>query len=279
MRVVVALVAVVGVLAQDARPPVLATAVSTLAERHTSRWTAGDPLANIAGSCQTASAVPPYAVTCAAANPREPRAGRRYFYSVVLFRDLEETLYLAACAATVRDSFCGDLQAGQTLPAEVEGDTIRVVIRDEQLPLRILERRPKPTTIDSPTPGTPSNARPSAGTPSAVPYSKVAESRGAPSQVRPSEVSVAAGAPSLAPPSEVSVAAASPASARLFLYCSVGSALVYVDNQQFGSPPVDVPLLPGRHTIEVRARGFRRWTRTVNIPAGGVVKVTAELRR
>ena len=278
MRVIAALLTVVAALPQET-VSVVPTAVYTAAEHHTTRWAEDNPIAKIAGACRITSATPPYAVACSSPAPSEPRTGRRYFYSVVLFRNLEETLYLAACANTSRESTCGDLGSGQTFSAEVEEGTIRIIARDEQLPLRILERRPKPVTVDSPTRGIPSQVRLSAGAPSAVPYSKVSESRGSPSQTLPSEVSVSSGAPSIAPPSETSVPVASPTGARLYLYCAVGSARVYVDNQWLGSPPIEAPLLPGRHAIAVRAEGFREWSRTVNIPAGGVTKLTAELRR
>ena len=265
--------------AQD-RPGVLPTAVYTLADHHTTRWAGDrDPLMRIYGVCQITPAQESHTLSCSGPPVSQARTGRRHYYSVVLFRDLNETLYLAACSAVSRESRCDDLKAGQTFSAEVEKQAIRIVISDEQLPLRILEKRPKPVTIDSPTQGTPSQVRPSAGAPSSIPYSRVSESRGTPSNVRPSDVSVAAGAPSAAPPSEVSSAVVSPTGARLYVYCSSGSARVYVDDQLIGNPPVDVPLLPGRHRVVVRAPGFRNWERRIDTPAGKSTRVTAELRQ
>ena len=281
LRTLAAILAAVPLVAQETRPAgPFPTAVYTLADHHTTRWTSErDPLAKIAGVCQIVPGPPLYTLACSAPPVSEPRTGRRHFYSVVLFRDLEENLYLAACASDARNDRCGDLKAGQTFSAEVEERVIRIVIGDVQLPLRILGMRPRPTSIDSPTRGTPSQVRFSAGAPSLVPYSKVSESRGTPSNVRPSEVSTAAAAPSLAPPSEVSTAAASPAGARLYVYCSAGAARVYVDNQLIGPAPIDVPLIPGRHTVRVQAPGFRVWVRTIEIPGGRTTKLTAELQR
>jgi hypothetical protein len=59
----------------------------------------------------------------------------------------------------------------------------------------------------------------------------------------------------------------------------VGSAQVFVDNQLVGAGTVEVPLLPGRHTVVVRARGYRPWTQTVQLQPGGIARLTAELRR
>ncbi len=264
-------------IAAEARTP---TAVHGLAERRTSRWTAdSDPLTKISGACRIAPAGATFTLECAGPPGDEPRAGRQHFYTVVLFRDLEETLYAAACARVTRNDPCDQLKAGQTFSAEVDDRTLHIVFGGEQLPLRIFEKRPRAVTIDSPTRGTPSKAGFSAGTPSAAPYSQVAASKGTPSGVQPSEAAIAAGAPARGAPSEVAPAVAAPTAGRLHVYCSVGSAQVYVDTQLLGRAPVEAPVLPGRHTITVRARGFRDWSRTVEVPAGRVVRLTAELRR
>ena len=108
------------------------TAVYTLADHHTTRWTGErDPLTKIAGVCRITSGAGTETLTCSRPPVSEPRTGRRHFYSVVLFRDLEETLYMAACSDLLRESLCDLLRAGQTFSAEVEEQTIRVVIRDE----------------------------------------------------------------------------------------------------------------------------------------------------
>ncbi len=257
-----------------------ATAVDILADHHTSRWTsAGEPLLEISGACSVIVSPPSYRLDCSTASVLEPRGGRRHFFSIVLFRDLDGNVYMAACSASSAESRCGDLKAGQTFSAEVEGQIIRIVMGGGQLPLRILEFYPRPIAFDSLTRGTPSQLRPSVGAPSNAPYSEVAESRGSPSDVRPSEFSMAAGAPSAALPSDVSAALVSPNGARLYLYSSRGSAQVYVDGQLIGHPPIDVPLLPGRHTVLVREPGFRDWFSRIEIPAGTIAKITAELRR
>jgi len=258
--------------------PVL-TAVYSLATHQTTRWTTErDPLAKIAGACRIAPGSPLPSVMCTAP-PREPRLGGRYYYSVVLFRDLEENLYLTACAAPSRDTRCNELQPGQTFSAELEEQTVRIVVDQEQLPLRLLESRPKPRTIDSPTEGTPSQVRPTPGTPSVVSWSRIPPAAGSPSQVTPSAASVTVGAPSQAPVSEVSTAVAAPTSSRLILYCATPEARVFVDGKLAGTAPIELPVLPGRHTISVRAPSFREWSRTVVIAPGGSVKVSANLER
>lgn len=266
--------------AAAAAQPVL-TAVYTLADHHTTRWTAErDPLRKIAGVCRiTTPAVPAFTLACVGPPVWDPRTGRRYFYGVTLFRDLEENLYLAACAATTRNDRCNDLKAGQTFSAEVEEQTIRVVVDDEQLPLRILEFRPKPKTIDSPTPGTPSQVKPTSGAPSVVSWSKAPPSNGAPSQVQPSKVTVTSGAPSQVPISEVSVAVAAPTAGRLTVYCATAEARVSIDGKAAGPAPLEIAVIPGRHSVRVEAPGGREWNRTVVVPPGGQVKITAELPR
>jgi hypothetical protein len=256
------------------------TAVYALADHHTIRWTAEqDPVRKIAGVCRIVSGATVPTLACAGPAVSEPRTGRRYLYSVVLFRDLEENLYLAACAASTRQDRCNDLRAGQTFSAEVEEQSIRVVIDEEQLGMRVLEHRPKPVTIDSPTRGAPSQVKPSPGSPSIVSWSKAPASNGAPSQIRPSEVSVAAGAPSRVSTSEVSTATASPRFGRLTLYCEAPHARVFIDGKLVGTAPLETPVLPGRHLVRVVAPGRPEWMRTVVIPPGGSVKVAAELGR
>lgn len=266
--------------ASAAAQPVL-TAVYTLADHHTTRWTADrDPLRKIAGVCLIAPGTPAPTLTCATSSPAaEPRTGRRYFYGVTLFRDLEENLYLAACADLTRLTRCNDLKAGQTFSAEVEDQTIRIVVDQEQVPLRILEFRSKPRTIDSPTLGTPSQVKASAGAPSVVSWSKASLSTGAPSQVWPSAAPVTSGAPSQVPISDVSTAVAAPTAGRLTLYCSTPRAQVFIDGKPVGTAPLEIPVIPGRHTVWVQADGRGQWSRTVVVPPGGSVKVTAELGR
>jgi len=259
--------------------PVL-TAVHALADHHTSRWTTDrDAVRRIAGVCRIVPSSPVFTLACSGAPPGEPRAGRRYFYTVVLLRDLEENIYLAACAEPVRNTRCDELKAGQTFSAEVEDQTLRIVIEEEQLPMRILESRPKPVSIDSPTRGTPSQTRPSPGTPSNVPWSKVSEARGSPSQVQPSSASVTSGAPSKVSVPDVSVAAAAPTAGRLTLYCAASQARVWVNGRLAGVAPLEIPVVPGRHAIRVQAPGHKEWTRTVIVLPGGAVKVTADLER
>jgi hypothetical protein len=277
MRILGPLVVSVCLLGQQAPLP---TAVHSIADFHTSRWTAEtDPLASLTGVCRITPTGESVTLRCAPPPSREAKTSRQYNYTFVLFQDLEQTLYLTACVRLTAQDPCGGLTTGQTFSAEVQDRTLRIVYAGRQYPLRILERRPRARRIDSPARGTPSGARPSTGTPSRVPYSQVQATLGTPSSIRPSEAPASDGAPSQVVPSDVRPSAASPTSARLHLRCAVGSAQVFVDNQLVGTGTVEVPLLPGRHTVVVRARGYRPWTQTVQLQPGGIARLTAELRR
>ncbi len=267
--------------AQEVPPQVpILTAVYTRAAYHTARRTTErDPFAAAAGSCAIAPADSSFTLNCQSPSPPKRRSGRRYYYSIVLFQDLNDTVYLAACYAGARESRCGDLKEGQTFPAEVQDRNIRIVMRGEQLPLRILETRPRPVSIDSPTSGTPSEVRPSAGTPSRAPYSNVPFTAGTPSNVRSSDVPPSPGSPSNVPLSQVSPSIASAFGARLYVYCDNGAAQVSVDGQVVGRPPLEIPLPPGRHTVVVQAHGYPSWVRQVDVPAGQTTRITADLRR
>ena len=268
-------------LAQDARQDsVFLTAVHTLSDHHTARWTSDpDPLKKVDGVCRIVPGGALFTLSCAAAPAIEPRIGRRQYYGLALFRDLEENLYMAACAATARNTLCDDVRAGQTFSAEVEGQSIRVVVRGEQLAMRILENRPRPQEIDSPTRGTPSQVKPAPGTPSNPSWSRPSVTDGAPSVVKPSDVSAAAPAASIVAPSETSIATSSPTAARLHVNCSNGAAWIFVDSRLIGSPPVEVPVRPGPHLVTVRVPGHRDWVQRVDVSAGRTTTVTAELSR
>jgi len=275
------LAAPLSVLAQPTPPAeALATSVYTLDEHHTSRRTeAKDPLEPISGVCRIAGSEGSWSLECSGPPGRAARTGREHHYTVALFLDLDRTLYLAACSDPNPDSRCQGVKAGVAFPSEVEDRTLRLGVGSEQILLRILETRRRPATIDSPARGTPSQTRPSTGAPSLIPYSGVEDSRGTSSQVTASQVSQSAGAPSDTPPSKPSIAVAPPTGGRLSLYCANVSANVYIDKQWMGHPPLEAPLPPGRHTVVVRARGYRGWSRSVDIPAGATVRLRAELQR
>lgn len=265
--------------ASAARAQPAQTAVYTLADHHTTRFTEDrDPLAKMAGACRIGPGDPLPTLACGPP-PAGRRIGGRHFYAFALFRDLEENLYLAACSATARDTPCSLIRAGQTFTAEVDDTQIRIVIAGAQLPLRIMEARPRPISIDSPTRGAPSAVRAASGAPSSPSWSKVSESRGAPSDVAPSAAPESAGAPTRLSRSEVSTAASSPTAGRLYLYCPAATARVWVDGRWVGPPPLEIPVIPGRHSVLVRAAGFKDWSQTVQVPAGGSVRLTAELER
>jgi hypothetical protein len=262
-------------------PAPLLTAVYTIADLHPiRRTTERDPVTKIAGLCQIVPGLPLASLSCTSDPLREDRTGRRYYYSVVLLRDLHEELYLAACSSLLRESICGELRAGQTFPAEVEGGVIRLVTAGQQLSLRILEHRGPPVDIDSPTAGTPSQVKPTAGTPSNVPYSNIPETAGTPSNIVPSAASLTTGSASSLPLSEPSSSLGSPNGAsRLYLEASASPAGVYIDNQWVGYAPQMLPLVPGQHTIRVEAKGVPAWAQTIRLGPGETLRLRADLGR
>ena len=277
----IAMLCAAAALAQDAAPePLLLTAVSARAAYHTTRRvTERDPLAPAADFCIIVPEQTSFKLSCTSRPTSDRGSGRRYYYSIVLFQDLDQAAYLAACSSTVRDSLCGELAEGQTFSAEVQDRAIRIVTRGQQLPLRILERRPPPVSIDSPTRGTPSEVKPATGTPSQVPYSNAPPAQGTPSNIRPSEAPRSGGTPSNLPISQVSTAVASPGAAKLYLYCDNGLAQVFVDDQPMGNAPLETPIVPGRHTVIVKADGFEDWIRRIDFTAGQTTRLTAKLEK
>lgn len=64
----------------------------------------------------------------------------------------------------------------------------------------------------------------------------------------------------------------------LQIVSNVANAQVFVDNVLVGNAPTNVNVAVGQHTVRVTAPGFQDFNTTVNVSAGGVVTVRANLQ-
>jgi hypothetical protein len=224
----------------------------------------------------------------------------------VLFRDLDETLYLAGCpliedpsqpsAGTQGDpsqqkqpsgqerdesglrlrdeADCNDLEAGQTFSAEVEKDVIRIVMRGRQLPLTLFAVDPKVLALGDPSPlkvsDTPPSSRSQPIDPSQLPAQPEPKWSPPPLEGVASSVSK--------PASGAGVPGAKTAlrTGRFVLECSQGPAEVYLDDAYVGNCPVDLPLIAGPHAVTVRRTGKDEWRREFRVEAGGTVRLKVD---
>ena len=230
--------------------------------------------------------------------------------AVALFRDLNEVLYVAGCPriedpaktavasealdiatpeapeakrneesevglrlADARD--CLRLDAAQTFSAEVESDEIRIVIRGRQLPLTLLEARPKPLALGDPrSPKISANSptsRPAGGIdPSQLPEQP--EPKWSPPPLREGTGTVAkAGAGTGVAGAKTDLRAG-----RFVIECAQGPAQVYIDDAYMGACPVDTPLIAGEHAVTVRVLNQEDWVREFRVEAGETVRLKAE---
>jgi hypothetical protein len=229
---------------------------------------------------------------------------------VALFRDLNEVLYVAGCPriedpsktavaspaldivapeapADKREETsdvglrlpdardCLRLEAGQTFSAEVDNDEIRIVIRGRQLPLTLLEARPKPLALGDPrSPKISANSptsRPAGGIdPSQLPAQP--DPKWSPPPVREGTGTVAkAGAGT-----GVAGARTDLRTGRFVIECAQGPAQVYIDDAYMGACPVDTPLIAGEHAVTVRVLNQEDWVREFRVEAGETVRLKAE---
>ncbi len=56
-------------------------------------------------------------------------------------------------------------------------------------------------------------------------------------------------------------------------------AEVYVDDQFYGNSPATLRLKPGKHTIRVKASGYKDWSREISTDVGAEARLTAVLER
>ncbi len=293
--------------------PVKSTAVFTVdAVRHSFPYERGDRLdvrfRSWAAQCSPRPSELLYTLECPKVSEIPQSAGgQRNQVTVVaaLFRDLDETLYLAGCpliedlsqaaqapgavpqreqpAEQERDesgvrladeAVCRELEAGQTFSAEVEKGVIRIVARGRQLPLTLFAVQPKVLALGDPRSPKVADKPPS-------------------SRSRPIDPGQLPGQPepkwSPPPLKDVAGTVAQPAAGegvpraktalrtgRLVLECSQGPAEVYVDAAYVGVCPVDLPLVAGSHAVTVRQVQKDDWLRDFQVVAGETVRLKVE---
>ena len=224
--------------------------------------------------------------------------------TLALFRDLDETIYLAGCltlkelaeiskgAATRPDERtrrrpspgepteragakasrrdCKDLAAGQTFTTEVEDETLRIVVRGRQLDLTIfgVHLRDKPIgTYDEPVRATTA--------PRIGPLPPVENGMPRTSQpvwqlpdpkavVRAARLKGTRGALS---------------TGRLVLTCADAGSPVSIDEADVGLCPIAMPLIAGAHVVSVRGKQGGEWRRDIKIARGQTVELRAPASR
>jgi hypothetical protein len=85
-----------------------------------------------------------------------------------------------------------------------------------------------------------------------------------------------------APAVDARAAVPSPPPAEYFGTLAIEStpagAAVFIDRQQVGQTPLELPhLRAGSHAVRVEREGYQRWTASVNVPASTVTRITVKL--
>ena len=225
--------------------------------------------------------------------------------SLVLFRDLDEVVYLAGCPVFEKESpesererkreralekptekpspvgvderdarDCWELAAGHTFSTEVERDTLKIVVRGRQLSLTLFQVHPPETNTSSPYQPRPSNLRQALGTLSAPDSSRALPPPAEPEFRPPPIDGQSAGRPSTTSSLDAPTAKTSLRTGHLALKCPSSQTEVYVDNAYYGACPVGLPLVAGRHSVTVRRRGRDDWVREFEITAGKTVRLS-----
>jgi hypothetical protein len=287
-----------------APPPKLSTAVFTLDARQRLLVEAEDnpldsQLAQWASQCRIEPGGALAILGCPSAKdaPEPPEAGETgnmVQATLALFRDLEETIYLAGCPLVekappagsaagapqagpgkvkpedVRD--CRDIGAGQTFSAEVEGDVLWAVVRGRQLAFRVFQVQEKPTNIATPYEPTPSRRMPSVG-PSTTNQRKGLEPQTEPRWEPPQLTAPSAGKPSESRPSDVDPAHTSLRTGRVTIQCPSREFVVVIDGAYIGTCPITTTLIAGPHTVTVRAPGQAEQVREIQVEAGKSIRL------
>ena len=280
-------------------PPKRSTAVFTLdAKQRLLGEAQDDPLAGQlarwASQCRIEPGGAIAVLSCPSANDgpelEEAReSSEKVPATLALFRDLDETIYLAGCPLLeetpagggarsdseagsgkvkpedVRD--CQDIGAGQTFSAEVEGDVLRAVVRGRQLGFRVFQVQEKPKAIDTPYVPTPSRRLPPVG-PSTTGERKGLEPQSEPRWEPPQLTAPSAGKPSQPRVSDVAPAHTSLRTGRVTIQCASREFVVLIDGVYIGTCPVTTTLLAGPHTVTVRTPQQPDQVREIQVEAG-----------
>jgi hypothetical protein len=71
----------------------------------------------------------------------------------------------------------------------------------------------------------------------------------------------------------------SPTSGSVSVSSTPDSADLYVDGVFKGNTPSTLSLAPGKHTVKITSPGYKDWEREIDVTAGSVVKLTANLQK
>ena len=260
-------------------------------------------------SCKLVPKEDLHVLQCPDVPPESTGIREQVTVAVALFRDLNEALYVAGCpriedpsqTAVASEALdiaapeapadkreenldvglrlpdardCRRLEAEQTFSAEVDKDEIRIVIRGRQLPLTLLEARPKPLAL-----GDPRSPKISANSPTSRP----------PGGIDPSQLPEQP-EPKWSPPplreGTGSVAKAGPDRRRRRKDRSSHRAIRDRVRPRSGAGlhrrclhgacPVDTPLIAGEHAVTVRVLNQEDWVRGFRVEAGETVRLKAE---
>lgn len=292
-------VVLLGTALVAAPPPKLSTAVFTLdATQRLLREAQDDPLADQlarwASQCRIEPGGAVAVLTCPSAEDalESEEEGEKIPAILALFRDLDETIYLAGCPLVdpargdvarsaeagsekvkpedVRN--CRDIAAGQTFSAEVEDDRLRVVVRGQQLAFRIFEVQEKPKTTATPYVPTPSKRLPPTG-PATTGQRKGLEPQTEPRWDPPELSAASAGKPSQPRVSDVAPAHTSLRTGRVTIQCPSREFVVLIDSVYIGTCPVTTTLVAGPHTLTVRQPGQTDQVREFHVEAGKTIRL------
>ncbi len=222
--------------------------------------------------------------------------------SLALFRDLDESIYLAGCpsldqlekieerseeranrnlptelgtarekaaeeqrkqAAEATRRDCGDVAPGQTFSLEVKDRDLRIVIRGRQLPFTIFGFRPRDKPIGTyDEPPIPTDA------PRIGPVPRVAEN-GMPRIKAPLWHLPTAKA--IARSVRLTGGAGEPLGTGRFVVSCEKPTPIYVDSAYFGLCPIEMPLIAGPHTLQAKHRDGHEWNREFRLRVGQTI--------
>lgn len=297
-------VVLLGTALVAATPPKRSTAVFTLdAKQRLLREAQDDPLADQmarwASQCRIEPGGAVAVFTCASARDvlKSEEEGEKIPAILALFRDLDETIYLAGCPLVERDPArggavrpaeagsenvkpedvrnCRDIAAGQTFSAEVEDDRLRLVVRGQQLAFRIFEVQEKPKTTATPYVPTPSKRLPLTG-PATTGQRKGLEPQTEPRWDPPQLSAASAGKPSQPRVSDVAPAHTSLQTGRVTIQCPSREFVVLIDSVYIGTCPVTTTLVAGPHTLTIRQPGQTEQVREFHVEAGKTIRLAGE---
>ncbi len=211
--------------------------------------------------------------------------------TMALFRDLDETIYMAACPFVEEDRGpnadagesaskkleaqdlrnCLHVEAGQTFSTEIENEMLRIVVRGRQLAFRIYRVDEKPATISTPYVPTPSRRPPDVG-PATTRAPKGMEPQNEPRWEPPQLASASSGKPSQADSPGIEVAHTSLRTGRVTIQCASREAAVLIDGAYMGTCPLTTTLVAGPHTLTVRQPGQQEQVKEASVEAGKTLR-------